>query len=181
VSVIAKRTHELTGAQRARIFRINDEAHAADHGHNFTAADQANAEGGTHFFVVEGDEIVSHASVVERELRAGEIALRAGYVEAVATVPSRWRRGLATEVVRAANDHVAAEYDLGALATGVHAFYERLGWVRWRGPTFVRAPEGLRRTAEEDGGVMVLFTPRTPAGVHLDLPLSCDWREGDVW
>ena len=35
-------------------------------------------------------------------------------------------------------------------------FYERLGWVRWRGPTYVQMPDGVvKRTAEDDGGLMV--------------------------
>ena len=30
---------------------------------------------------------------------------------------------------------------------------------------------------EEEGGVMVLHHD----GIDLDAPLTCDWREGDVW
>jgi aminoglycoside 2'-N-acetyltransferase I len=73
-------------------------------------------------------------------------------------------------------------YELGALADGsrIPGFYQRLGWETWRGPTFVAAPEGTERTAEDDGGILVL---RTPASPELDLgdPLVCDWRAGDVW
>jgi aminoglycoside 2'-N-acetyltransferase I len=75
---------------------------------------------------------------------------------------------------------IAAAYDLGALSTGIEGFYERSGWLRWLGPTYVLAPGGLTRTEEDDGGVLVLRTPTTP---ELDLagPLACDWRSGDVW
>jgi aminoglycoside 2'-N-acetyltransferase I len=52
---------------------------------------------------------------------------------------------------------------------------------RWRGPTFVRLGDRERATPEEDGFVMILRTPRTPASLDLDAPISCDWREGDVW
>jgi len=72
--------------------------------------------------------------------------------------------------------------ELGALADGsrIPGFYQRLGWETWRGPTFVAGPEGRVRTAEDDGGILVL---RTPASPELDLgdPLVCDWRAGDVW
>jgi hypothetical protein len=39
---------------------------------------------------------------------------------------------------------------------------------------------GERRTPDEDGFVMILTTPTSPA-LDLDLPLSCEWRPGDVW
>jgi aminoglycoside 2'-N-acetyltransferase I len=83
--------------------------------------------------------------------------------------------------MRAANEHIVATYALGGLDTGSHGFYERLGWERWRGPTSVRAAEGERRTPEEDGYVMILRTPGTPADLDVDAPISCDWRPGDVW
>ncbi|HEX6678087.1 MAG TPA: hypothetical protein VF486_24105 [Actinomycetes bacterium] len=71
-------------------------------------------------------------------------------------------------------------YQLGAPSTGRRGFYERFGWERWRGPTFVASPTSLVRTPEDDDSVMVL---RTPATTDLDLaaPLTCDWRPGDVW
>jgi aminoglycoside 2'-N-acetyltransferase I len=69
---------------------------------------------------------------------------------------------------------------MGALGTGAHHFYERLGWRTWRGPTSVRTVTGERRTPDEDGFVMILTTPTSPA-LDLDLPLSCEWRPGDVW
>jgi aminoglycoside 2'-N-acetyltransferase I len=120
--------------------------------------------------------------VVPRWLVAGERGLRSGYVEGVATREDRRGLGLATLVMREVGQVVAEGYELGALADGsrIPGFYQRLGWETWRGPTFVAAPEGQVRTAEEDGSVLVL---RTPASPELDLgdPLVCDWRAGDVW
>ena len=75
---------------------------------------------------------------------------------------------------------IAAAYDLGALSTGLEGFYERSGWVRWLGPTYVVAPAGLMRTEGDDGGVLVLRT-RTSPDLDLTGPLACDWRSGDVW
>jgi aminoglycoside 2'-N-acetyltransferase I len=72
-------------------------------------------------------------------------------------------------------------YELGALDTGIPAFYERLEWERWRGPTAVRTERGVIRTPEEDGLVMVRTTPLTPEGLDLAAAISCDWRPGDVW
>ena len=69
---------------------------------------------------------------------------------------------------------------LGALSTGTSEFYGRLGWEPWRGSTFVNGLHGLERTPDDDGGILILRTPRSP---HLDLDgdIVTDWRAGDAW
>jgi hypothetical protein len=58
------------------------------------------------------------------------------------------------------------------------SFYAARGWRRWAGPTSALTPQGIVRTAEEDGGIHVL---PGPAALDLSAPLVCDWRDGDVW
>jgi aminoglycoside 2'-N-acetyltransferase I len=146
----------------------------------FSADDLDHAIGGVHWVAEVGGRIVAHASVVERLLKADARSMRTGYVEAVATLPA-WRgRGIATRLLGAADGHIRTTFDLGALSTGAHGLYERLAWERWRGPTFVRTAVGPVRTEEEDGGIMILRTPRTPT-LTLAEALSCEWRAGDVW
>jgi aminoglycoside 2'-N-acetyltransferase I len=84
-------------------------------------------------------------------------------------------------VMHDVSDYLVTTFELGALATSVQGFYERLGWQVWQGPTYVRTPNGDERTADEDGGILVLLTPRTPPDVDLSAPISCEWRPGDVW
>jgi aminoglycoside 2'-N-acetyltransferase I len=146
----------------------------------FTEEDWSHAVGGIHFLVEEAGEMVAHASVVGRELHPGGHRLATGYVEAVATRPNHQGRGLGSAVMREANAYIDRKFQLGALATGRPSFYERLGWVGWRGPTFVRTGAGLVRTAEDDGAVFVRLTPTTPQ-LDLTAPISCEWRPGDVW
>jgi aminoglycoside 2'-N-acetyltransferase I len=147
---------------------------------DFEETDWQHASGGIHVLVEDGDEIRSHAAVVERDLEAAGHLLDTGYVEAVATWPEHEGRGYGSAAMRAAGDVIRERYELGALATGRHAFYERLGWQRWRGPTFVREIDGLVRTPGDDGAILVLATPRTPP-LDLDRELVCDWRVGDAW
>lgn len=149
-------------------------------GLGFTDEDWAHACGGIHAIVWEGAAAVAHGSVVERELHVAGEPLRTGYVEAVATRSDRRGLGLGTAVMRALGDEIRAGFTLGALDTSLHAFYERLGWQRWRGPTFVRAEDGAVATPDEDGYVMILRTPSTPR-LDLGAPISCEWRPGDVW
>ena len=110
----------------------------------------------------------------------GDRALRTGYVEAVATAVARQRQGLGSLLMEGVNSYIRDRFELGALGTGRHHFYERLGWKTWQGPTLVRMPEGARRTPDEDGYILVLTTPTSP-DLNLSAPIACHWRTGDVW
>ena len=83
-------------------------------------------------------------------------------------------------VMRHVGRLLEAEFELGALSTTRHGFYERLGWQRWRGPTFVRHGAVTVRTEDEDDGIMVLLYGTT-ASLDLALPISCETRSGDDW
>ena len=140
--------------------------------------DWEHALGGVHALVVDDDRVLAHGSVVLRRLLHAGRALRCGYVEAVATHPDHRRRGLAARVMDAL-EALGPGYDLMALGASDEglALYAARGWVPWRGPTSVLSPDGIRRTPDEDGAVLVLGAD----GLDLDGGLTCDWREGDVW
>ncbi len=146
----------------------------------FTDIDFMHATGGMHWLSQLDGRVVSHASVVERTLYLDQHATRTGYVEAVATAPSAQGRGYGSTVMRSVAEYIRSTFELGALSTGRHSFYERLGWSRWRGPTSVLAGERRIQTDEDHGGILVLVTPTSPA-LDLDGPITCDWRDGDVW
>jgi aminoglycoside 2'-N-acetyltransferase I len=98
----------------------------------------------------------------------------------VATWPEHEGRGYGSAAMREASEIIRDRYELGALATGRHAFYERLGWERWRGLTYVREVDGLARTPADDDAILVLRTPRTPP-LDPTAEIVCDWRPGSVW
>ena len=132
---------------------------------------------GTHLILEEDDEPVSHACVVPLELRAAGRSLHTGYVEAVCTRPDRRRAGLATRVMRAVAEHLAAEhYELGGLDTGSPDLFRSLGWEPWRGSLWVRTKDGVVRSRDEEGNVYVLRIPATPDRLRFDAPLSAPWR-----
>ena len=161
----------------AEVRSLLDEAFGGE----FSDDDWAHTLGGWHAVAMDGGVPVSHAACVARVLEAAARPFRTGYVEGVATAPARRRQGLATAVMASIGDVVRREFELGALSTGAHPLYERQGWERWRGPTFVRSADGtLARTADDDDGVMVLrFGPSL--GLDLAAPLTCQAREGDDW
>ena len=134
-----------------------------------------------HFLVVSDDDLLAHACVVSRELHTQGHELPTGYVEGVATWPELQGRGHATTAMREVNVFIGENHQLGALSTGSTAFYERLGWELCKGPTYIRGVDGaLQRTAEDDGTVMILRTPRTPP-LDLSAPISAEWRPGELW
>ena len=175
-------TSELTGAEIEAIRAVLWRAFGDDPEEAFSEDDWAHALGGIHVLAEQDGRIVAHASVVARELRVAGRPFRTGYVEAVAVDPDLQRRGVGTRVMEHVGAIVRDGFELGALGTGEHGFYERLGWQTWRGPTSVRPPAGgEQRTPEDDGCVLVLRTPTTPPDLDLSAPISCGWRPGDAW
>jgi aminoglycoside 2'-N-acetyltransferase I len=146
----------------------------------FAYEDWDHSVGGLHFVLDLEGSIVAHASVVQRELHVDGRPFRTGYVEAVATAPDRQGAGLGTLVMTDVTAYIKETFELGALGTGRHHFYERLGWQTWTGPAFVRDGDGLRRTPDEEGYILVLATASSPR-LDLAASISCDWRPGDVW
>jgi aminoglycoside 2'-N-acetyltransferase I len=132
----------------------------------------------THVIGRWGSAIVSHAMWVTRWLQPGnQPPLRTAYVEMVATEPEFQRRGFAAAVMRRLAGAID-EFELGGLSPAEPMLYEKLGWVFWKGPLFIRTPDGLISTP--DGSVMILQLPKTPL-LDPTLPLSAEWREGELW
>jgi aminoglycoside 2'-N-acetyltransferase I len=163
-------------ALREALRRLLDDAFDGDFSHD----DWEHALGGWHAIVSEGERLLSHAAVVPRTLEIDGRPLNSGYVEGVATAPDRRGEGLGSLAMSELMDELRPRFALGALSTDRQRFYQRLGWERWQGPTFVRDGVALRRTPEEDDGIMVLRF-----GSHCDLDLyaaiTCEARTGDDW
>jgi aminoglycoside 2'-N-acetyltransferase I len=173
-------TPELTPLETATIRALMSAAFGADEEERFSDDDWQHALGGVHFVLELDGEIVAHAAVVERAIRVGDLPLRTGYVEAVATDPARQGIGLGSIVMIDVTEYIRERFDLGGLGTGRQSFYARLGWKVWAGPSSVRTADGDQPTPDVDGFIMVLATPTTPP-LDLAAPISCDWRPGDVW
>lgn len=166
-------TAELTGSELAAARSLCDISFG-----DFADSDWTHALGGMHAVAYDGDRLVGHGSLVLRRLMVDGEWVRCGYVEAVAVHHDHRRAGVGAAVMRSLEE-LAPGYDLLALsssAAGV-AFYEALGWDRWRGPSSVATTVGVVPTPEDDGSLYV----RSLEHVNLDAPITCDWREGDVW
>jgi aminoglycoside 2'-N-acetyltransferase I len=175
VSVRTAHTSDLDVATIAAARVLFDEAFRGE----FTDADWEHGLGGMHALAYDGDELVGHASVVQRRMLYDGRALRTGYVEGVAVSPRHRRRGHAAALMTALERIIRGAYDLGALAATYEAIplYQSLGWRVWEGPLSVLSPTGIVATPDEQGSVHVLAIE----DVDLTRELTCDWRDADVW
>ncbi len=147
---------------------------------DFSEDDWSHGLGGVHIVAFDGDRPVGHASVIARSIYVADQRYDGGYLEAVAVDTGYRGGGVGASVGRAAGEVIHDRYPIAALSTSKHGFYERLGWERWRGPTYVVSSGKRRRTAEEDAGVMVLRPPGCPV-MDLTAPIAVDDRSGDAW
>jgi len=133
----------------------------------------------THVLGFLDKSLVSHALWVTRclQVNANPI-MRTAYIEAVATEKMYRARGFATMIMKRVAEEIQ-DYDLGALSPFSVAYYEHLGWERWKGPLFIRTDEGLMHTPSDED-VMILRLPRTPE-LDLNASLSAEWRDGELW
>jgi aminoglycoside 2'-N-acetyltransferase I len=153
-----------------------DAAFAGD----FTDDDWDHTCGGWRVEIVHDDVPAAHAAVVPRTLWIDDRPFATGYIEGVAVAPAMQRRGLGTAVMRAVTDLLHANFELGFLSTSVEGFYERLGWERWQGASYVQDGSTRVRTEDEDDGLMALrFGPS--AGVELTASVTCEARTGEDW
>jgi aminoglycoside 2'-N-acetyltransferase I len=133
---------------------------------------------GEHLLGLENGVPVSHLMWVTRRLEPeGMAPLRTAYVELVATAPDARGRGHATRLLESVPGLVE-DYDLAALSPATERLYARLGWRYWRGPLSIRTDAGLVPTPDEQ--IMYLRLPSTPP-LDDTLPLSAEWRPGEVW
>ena len=75
---------------------------------------------------------------------------------------------------------IRGAYVVGVLGATDDAarLYAALGWRRWEGPTSALTPDGVQRTADEDGSIYVL---EVATELDVGAELVCDWRGGGAW
>ena len=168
-------TADLDAAARAAardlLFEVFDD---------MTDEDWEHCLGGLHTLAYDGSDLIGHASVIQRRLVHGGRALRTGYVEGVAVRAGHRRRGVGAAMMAELERVIRGAYDIGALGTtdDGEPFYLARGWQLWRGASWAMTPDGVRRTADDDGAIYV-FPNR--ADLDLDGDIMCAYRPGDVW
>ena len=167
---------QLTSEQLAEIHALCNRAYAV-YDADLEALFQTFTDT-THVIGWWGLAMVSHAMWVTRWLQpSNQPPLRTAYVEMVATEPTFQGRGFAAAVMRRLASAIR-DFEMGGLCPAEPMLYTKIGWVFWQGPLFIRTPDGLIPTP--DASVMILRLPKTPP-LDLNLDLSAEWREGELW
>ena len=168
-------TADLDAATRTAIRALMDAAFDGVSDDTFD-----NVLGGIHALVLDGAELIGHASIVQRRMLHGGRALRTGYIEGVAVRADRRRQGHGDSMMSVLERIVRSGYHLGALGASADGsrLYTARGWQLWQGPTSALTPDGIRRTADMDGAIYVL---PVSAPLDLDGDLICDWRPAALW
>ena len=146
---------------------------------DFSAEDWEHTLGGQYFVGFLDETIIDHGSVISRSMYINEKALTVGYVEAIAVLPSYWRQGFGTQLMKQITQFCYNNYELSMLSTDEKTFYEKLGWLQFQGESFVRNGKFEVRTVEEDDGLMLYFSKN--CGLGEIQRAVCQPRSGDDW
>ena len=177
ITVRSVRTEDLDETARAAVVAVCVAAHRNE---EFERLFSYISSGGRHFLGEVDGQLVSHAVVTTRWLQpAGQPLLRTGYVDAVSTLPAQEGLGYGSAVMRRLASEIDGGFEIGCLETDRESFYERVGWVCWRGPLAGRSDDGLVPTPDQTG-VMVLRLSRTPA-LDLDGELTIECQPHRIW
>jgi len=151
-----------------------DEAFDGD----FSDEDFDHSSGGTHFTILANGQLIAHGSVVLRQISFDGQVFPTGYVEAMA-VGHEWRgRGVGSKLLAELTDFCRSNFAVAMLSTGSHAFYEKHGWRRFKGESYLATDASVVRTEDDDDGLMVLTSLQS---VLAAARVTCDFRSGDVW
>jgi predicted N-acetyltransferase YhbS len=136
--------------------------------------------------VVDGDRVVSTATLLDETLVLDGLPIPAGQVELVATDPAYEGRGLVRALMAWAHERSAARGHLAQVMIGIPYFYRQFGYTyttpmhRWRRLQSVPpADEGVlvRRATAGDLAVMADLQEAAQRGARLRMPhTAACWR-----
>ncbi|MEW2115280.1 GNAT family N-acetyltransferase [Streptomyces sp. NPDC005474] len=176
VTVHVRHTEQLSKQERHDLRTMLEKVFGRS---RYTDESWEHCLGGVHYLLRYGDTLVAHGALVPRYLRQGDRVLRGVYGESMATLYD-WRElGFGSIIVAMATANVRNNYDIGVFAASKYAFYERLGWEKWRGPTFIETEHGIEPRGPARGAVM--FRLPKHSTIDPDAELVTDMRKGDPW
>ncbi|MET0898210.1 MAG: GNAT family N-acetyltransferase, partial [Mycobacterium sp.] len=139
---------------------------------------------GVHVVLTDDHTLLAFAAVVHRALRHGGRVFDTGYVEGVSVRADQQGRGLGAAVMGHAETLIRERHQFGALNAVDSAadFYAHRGWQSWTGHTQALTPTGALVDTYDDADRIYVLTVSEPEELlDNDIPLICDWRDGDLW
>ena len=173
--MIIKNLADIDSELESSIRDLLDLAYEGD----FSSEDWEHTFGGQYFIGFLENTIIAHGAVVPRPMTINGTNLTVGYVEAIAVLPSQWRHGFGTQLMKEVTQFCHNNYEISMLSTDENQFYQRIGWLQFQGESFVKNSNTEVRTAEEDEDLM--FLPGKKSGITEIRSAVCDARSGDSW
>ncbi len=173
--MIIKNFADIDSELESSIRDLLDLAYEGD----FSSEDWEHTFGGQYFIGFLEKTIIAHGAVVPRPMTIDRAILTVGYVEAIAVLPSQWRHGFGTQLMKVVTQFCHNNYEISMLSTDENQFYERVGWTQFQGESFVKKSDMEVRTAEEDESLM--FLPGKKSEITQIQRAMCDARSGDSW
>ncbi len=173
--MIIKNFTDIDSELESSIRDLLDLAYEGD----FSSEDWEHTFGGQYFIGFLENTIIAHGAVVPRPMTIDGAISTVGYVEAIAVLPSQWRHGFGTQLMKEVTQFCRNNYEISMLSTDENQFYERIGWHQFQGESFVKKSDAEVRTAEEDEGLM--FLPGNNGEKTQIHRAVCDERSGDSW
>jgi aminoglycoside 2'-N-acetyltransferase I len=177
VDLVVVESADIDDATRTALRALWDRAFGGD---RFSDEDADHAYGGVHVLVRDGESLIGHASAVPRRLKFGDGPWRTiGYVEAVATDPTRQGAGIGTRMMQRLHEEIGNRWQAAMLSTGrAKPFYAGLGWEPWQGRSYTQSTAGAFPD-DEHGGLMILRLDASAPDPSMDV--TCEDRSGDAW
>jgi len=127
-------------------------------------------------------DLSSHCVVTERTFWIGEHGpMRAGYIDAVATRPTKQGLGYGRAVM--AESCLVCKsmgMDIMGLSTFIPEWYGSMGWKEWNGELGLRNGSDISQTSDLDGVVMVYGLAESYT-LDLSQRLIASWRPNGGW
>ncbi|MFE0582655.1 GNAT family N-acetyltransferase [Streptomyces sp. NPDC058874] len=123
--------------------------------------------------VVDGDRVVSTATLLDEEVRIGGIRLPAGQVELVATDSAYEGRGLVRSLMRWAHERSAARGHLVQVMIGIPYFYRRFGYEY-----AIDVPQALRVNTVPAGDGRATLRAARPSDIASMAALQASAQRG---
>jgi aminoglycoside 2'-N-acetyltransferase I len=146
--------------------------------HDFSVDDWQHTFGGTRFLGKLHDTLIAHAAVVSRVMQINGVEHSVGYIEGMCVAPAFQKHGYGRLLLQTVSTYCLSQYRISMLSTDEKHFYRQCGWIDFQGKSYVRHGQTLSRSADEDGGLMLLSAC---VDEFVAADIACEDRMGDAW
>lgn len=175
IKITSLRKAKLTGIKKSKIRSFLEEVF----GPSYSEDHWNSCQGGIHTIAQFDGKIIGHTALIPRSVIIDNIEHPVKYVEAVAVDTSSRNIGLGKAMLQRLNSQLELSSSFALLTTTSPRFYQKLGWSNWIGRSWTHT-DTQRKVPPGTHGQIMYFAP-TIGKLSPQLPISINWRPGDIW